>query len=82
MASKLFDKKFWEINKTVTKRYPEMFKALEEYDRTHKLRKDSYKKKIDLTIDSRVWNQFKAYCREKNVKMSNVVENLIKKEIS
>ena len=82
MASRLFDKKFWEISKTVTKRHPEVFKALKEYDKTHKLMKDSYKKKIDLTIDSRVWNQFKAYCREKNVKMSNVVENLIKKEIS
>ena len=81
MKSKLFDKKFWGISKTIEKKHPYIFKALEEYDKIHKLRKERYKKKIDLTIDSQIWNRFKAYCREKNVKMSNVVENLIKKEI-
>ena len=82
MASKLFDKKFWKLGKDIDKRYPKVFKALEEYDKTHILRKESYKKKIDLTIDTQIWNKFKAHCKERNIKMSNVVENLIKKEIA
>ena len=69
------------IETKIGSKYPIVFKMLEEYDKTHKLRKDSYKKKIDLTIDTQIWNRFKAHCREKNIKMSNVVENLIKKEI-
>lgn len=81
MESKLFDKKFWELGKDIDKRYKKAFEDLEEYDRTHKLGKTRYKKKVDLTIDSQIWNKFRSYCEEKNLKMSNVVENLIKKEL-
>lgn len=82
MASALFDKKFWDISKTVYERYKDLFQQLEDYDKTHKLRKIRYKKRVDLTIDAQLWNKFKNYCQKKGMKMSNVVENLIEHEIS
>lgn len=81
MKSKMFDKKFWEISRAMDKKHPRIFKSLEEYDKTHKLAKWNYKKRIDFTIDSQVLNKFKDYCKTRNFKMSNVIENLIKKEI-
>lgn len=70
-----------EQSKRIVEKYNPIFKQLEEYDKTHKLRKERYKKRVDLTIDSRIWNEFKEYCKNNNIKMSNVVENLIKKEL-
>ncbi len=70
-----------EQSKKIIEKYEPIFKQLEEYDKTHKLRKERYKKRVDLTIDSRTWNEFKEYCKKNNIKMSNVVENLIKKEL-
>ena len=81
MKTKMFDEKYWEISKTISKKHPRVFAALEEYDRTRKIPRLNYKKRMDFTIDARLLNEFKAYCKKKNLKMSNVVENLIKKEL-
>ena len=35
------------------------------------------KKRADFTLDSILLEKFREYCKEHNVKMSNVVENLI-----
>ena len=81
MKNGLFDKKFMERSKKVTKKYPSLFKGLEEYDKTHKLPRWNYKKRVDFTIDVHLLSEFKDYCKTRNLKMSNIVENLIKKEI-
>lgn len=81
MKSKMFDKKYWEISKTMDEKHPHVFAALEEYDRTRKIPKFNYKKRIDFTIDSKILNEFRAHCRKHNLKMSNIVENLIRKEL-
>ena len=51
--------------------------ALEELDRTGKLRKVRYKERVNFTIDEIILNNFRDYCRKKGYKMSNVVEQLI-----
>lgn len=81
MKTKMFDEKYWEIGKTIGKKHPRVFTALEEYDRTRKIPRLDYKKRVDFTIDARLLNEFKAYCKKKNLKMSNIVENLIRKEL-
>lgn len=55
--------------------------ALEEYDRTGKLRKVSYKERLDITIDENILKAIREYCKENNIKVSNFIENLIKKEL-
>jgi len=63
------------------RKYPEVFSALEEYERTRKLPKFSYRKRIDLTIDEHILKKFKEHCREKGLNMSRVIENHIKEEL-
>ena len=55
----------------------ELFMLLEELDRTGKLRKLAYKKRENFTIDEDLMNDFRAYCKRSNIKMSNKVEDLI-----
>ncbi len=70
-----------EQSRKVLEKYSPIFEQLENYDKTHKLRKMRYKKRIDLTIDSQTWNAFKAHCERNHLKMSNVVEDLMKKRL-
>ncbi|MEK6812500.1 MAG: hypothetical protein AABX86_00080 [Nanoarchaeota archaeon] len=70
-----------EQSKKIFDKYRPIFEQLEDYDKTHKLRKLRYKKRIDLTIDSQTWNAFKAHCKQHHLKMSNVVEEVIKKRL-
>ncbi|HIH39664.1 TPA: hypothetical protein HA219_03015 [Candidatus Woesearchaeota archaeon] len=64
------------------KKYPEIFSALEEFEKTKRIRKFSYRKRLDITIDEQMLNKFKKYCREKGLNMSRLIESYIKKEIS
>jgi hypothetical protein len=54
------------------------FNALEESDRTGKLRKLSYKQKMNFTIDEEILLKFRNYCQVNNMKMSTKIESLIK----
>ena len=62
-------------------KYPEVFDALEEYDRTHRLRKINYKERANFTIDSNLMKRFREYCRKKGMKMSTKIEQFIEKEL-
>lgn len=64
------------------KKHPEIFSALEEFEKTKKIRKFSYRKRLDITINEQVLNQFKKYCKEKGLNMSRIIEHYIKKEIN
>jgi len=66
----------------VLAKYPEMFDALEEYDKTHKLKKINFKQRANFTIDSNLLNDFRRYCEKNGMKMSAKIENFIKKELS
>jgi len=72
---KLFDeKRFAE--------HAELFEALAEYDRTGKLPKLNYKKRIDITIDAKLLRQLKEYCRKQGLKLSQLVEKHMKEELA
>lgn len=68
---KLYDKAIFE-------EHAEAFEALAEYDRTGKLPKISYKKRIDITIDANLLRKVKEYCKKTNIKLSNLIENQLK----
>ena len=62
-------------------RYPEVFAALEEYDRTRRLKKINYKERVNFTIDHNLIIQFRSYCRKKRIKMSTKMEDAIREEL-
>jgi hypothetical protein len=65
----------------VLAKYPEIFDALEEYDRTHRLKKIKFKERANFTIDSNLLNEFRKYCQSNSMKMSTKIEKLIKNEL-
>ena len=56
---------------------PEIIEALMEFERTKKLPKTTYKKRVDITIDEMLLRKFKAFCAEKGTTMSGFIERLI-----
>ena len=72
---KLYDAKIFE-------KYAEAFEALAEYDRTGKLPKFSYKKRIDITIDAKLLRQLKEYCKTHGLKLSQLIEKHMKEELA
>jgi hypothetical protein len=68
--------------KKAIKQNPEMFAVLDEYDRTGKLRKLSYKERANFTIDSELLIKFRAHCRANGFNMSAKIEQFMKKEVS
>ena len=56
-----------------------LFESLEEFDRTGKLRKASYKERYNFTLDEDLMNGFRSHCRKNNMNMSKVVEDQIRK---
>ena len=66
----------------VIREHPEAFEALLEYERTKKLPKLSYKERANFTIDSTLLRKFRAYCKEKGLNMSRLVEKHLKEEMS
>ncbi len=65
----------------VIAKYPEMLDALEEYDKTHKLKKLNYKERANFTIDSSLLKRFRKYCKKKGMKMSAKIEQYMREEM-
>jgi len=63
------------------KKHPEIFSALEEFERTQKIPKYSYRKRLDVTLDENILREFKEYCKNKGYSMSRLIERYIKKEL-
>jgi hypothetical protein len=55
--------------------------ALEEFDRTGLLKKVAVKERVNFTIDMDLMRKFRAYCEKQNLKMSSVVEQLVREEL-
>ncbi len=62
-------------------KYPEIFSALEEFERTKKIPKFTYKKRLDVTIDENALKKFKEYCRQHGFNMSKLIEKYIWTEL-
>ncbi len=72
------ESKFLQNFRKVYREHPEMFSALEEYDRTGKLRKLTYKERANFTIDQNVLRHFRRICKDKGYAMSKLLENYMK----
>ena len=73
---------FLQKTRKIINENQELFNALEELDRTGKLRKAVYKKRVNFTIDENLFNRFRSYCIRNNINMSAKIETLIRKELS
>ena len=75
-------KKIVERAKKIIKENPEYFEALVEFERTKKLPKIKYKKRVNFTIDADLVRKFRTYCKEHGYNMSNRIEKYISEELS
>ncbi len=64
--------------KKVVKENEHYLTVLDELDRTGKLRKASYKERVNFTIDAELMIQFRKHCERNNISMSGKVESLIR----
>ena len=70
-----------EKAKKIIRERPELFAALEEFDRTGKLKKLKYKERATFTIDEEIMMKFRDYCEKRNMKMSSIIEDMIKNKV-
>ncbi len=63
------------------KKYPEIFSALEEFERTKKIPKFSYRKRLDVTINEHILREFKEYCKRNGFSMSKLIEKYMIEEL-
>lgn len=78
---RIFSDEVFERAKKLPDIMPEPFKALEEYDRTLKLRRWGNKVRVNFTLDPGLYGRFRTYCEKEGYKMSALVERLIKKAV-
>ena len=63
------------------RKYPELFSALEEFERTKKIPKFTYRKRVDITLDENLLREARVYCEKNSISFSRVVERGLKKEL-
>jgi len=71
-------KTFFDKAKKAIKENQDMLNVFEEFDRTGKMRKGTYKVRVNFTIDEDLFNQFRSYCKKNNINMSGRIEKYIK----
>lgn len=74
-------KTFFDKAKKVIAENPDMFSVFEEFDRTGKFRKRTYKTRPSFTIDEDLFNRYRNYCKKNGLSMSARIEDFIKKEL-
>lgn len=60
--------------KEIVAKYPEVFEALLEFERTKKIPLLYRRRRINVTIDENVMRDFKQYCQKKGLNMSRILE--------
>ncbi|MBU0459592.1 MAG: hypothetical protein KKH52_04125 [Nanoarchaeota archaeon] len=68
--------------KQLAEKNRDLLEALEEFDRTGQLSRATYKERVNFTIDMGVMRKLRTYCQKNNLKMSNVIESLIKEKLN
>jgi len=63
--------------KRAVAQHPEAIQALLEFERTHRLRKTVYRRRIDATIDEDVLRRFRTLCEKNGVPLSRAIERLM-----
>tara|TARA_Y100000034_G_scaffold24312_2_gene28324 strand:+ start:1611 stop:1841 length:231 start_codon:yes stop_codon:yes gene_type:complete len=59
----------------------DLFIALEDLDYTGRLSKVKYKNRYNFTLDQDLMNKLRNFCKKQHIKMSNFVEDAIRKEL-
>ena len=67
--------------KEIVERNQDYLDALEEFDRTGQLRKVTRKERATFTVDTHLLRKFRSYCENNGLKMSQVIEKLIKSKL-
>ena len=62
------------------KKNPQIFSALEEFERTKKIPKFSRRTRIDITINEHVLRAFRKKCEKEGTTMSRKIEQHMTKE--
>ncbi len=57
------------------KKHPEIASALLEFEKTKKIPRFTYRKRLDVTINESALREFKMYCRMHHLNMSRVMES-------
>ena len=70
---------FLEKAKEVIAKNQDLLNVFEEYDRTGKLRKSSYKVRVNFTVDEDLFNSFRSYCKRNGINMSARIESYMKR---
>ena len=81
MQSDKNGKKFVEKAREIIRKNPEVFDALMEFEKTKKLPRLSYKKRVNFTLDPYIFKEFSRHCSEQGMKMSTKIEQLILNEL-
>ena len=76
------DRKVFEKARRMPYILPEMFEALEEYDRTRSLKRWGNKVRINFTLDPILYSEFKKHCKARGYKMSTLIQRMIGKELN
>lgn len=77
----VLNKKVFETARKMPDVMPEVFTALEEYDKTRKLKRWGSKVRVNFTVDPILYQGFKDYCQKHGYKMSSLIEIAIKKQL-
>ena len=78
----IFSKEVFEQARKMPDIMPEMFTALEDYDKTRKLKRWGNKVRVNFTLDPIVYKGFRDYCQKHGYKMSTLIEKAIKSKTS
>ncbi len=80
-AENIFDKNIRKRALKIIDEKPEVFAALEEYDRTRVLRKWDNKVRVNFTLNPDTYKKLKQYSRKSGIKMSTLIENLVAERV-
>lgn len=64
--------------KKIINQNQDLFMLLEDLDKTGKLRKLKYKKRVNFTLDEDVVHQLRDYCKRQKLEMSPLIEQLVR----
>ncbi len=77
----LSGKEFVKLARKIIKEHPEAFEAMLEFERTKKLPRPNYKERVNFTLDRNIIKKLREYSRQKNQKMSNIIEEALEEKI-
>ncbi len=64
--------------KKIINQNQDLFMLLEDLDKTGKLRKLKYKKRVNFTLDEDLIHQLRDYCKRQRIEMSPLIEQLVR----